>query len=251
MCEFAAKRLPARSSWLFEWVVRFASWTAPLSVLIDQDLPAALTFAVFLGIGDGYVRLLASRTARSLVAESEGLRIASGFQTSHVPWADVLAVQTWWRPGSVEHVAVHYRSAGGAGVATCWEQHDHAELVNFIRACGARVNGDSERQVITVMGLSDRAVWGPLVRRALQDVAVAACFALFLRPALLLGAITASVSALIACVRYPLRTRRFVWKDGAWHRETKRGAKRLSSIPRSLRMWVDALGQPRPRLRPQ
>lgn len=242
MCEFAAKRFPARSSWLCELVVRCAGWSVPLSVLIEQDLSAAVTLAVFMGIGDGYVRLLASRTARSLVAENDGLRIASGVQTLRVPWPDVLAVQTWWRPGGVEHVAVHYRSAAGGGVASCWEQHEHAELVDFINACGARVNGEAERQVITAMGLSERAVWGPIVRRALQDLAVAAGFALVLPPALLLGAITASVSALIACVRYPLRTRRFVWKDGAWHRETKRGVKRLSTMPRSLRMWAHALG---------
>ena len=169
------------------------------------------------------------------------MRIAAGFQTLQVPWPDVLAVQTWWRPGGVDHVAVHYRSAAAAA-SRVREQHDHAELLEFIKACGARCEQEAERQVITVMGLSDRAVWGPFVRRALQDVAVAACFALLLRPALLLGAITACVSALIACARYPLWTRGFILKDGAWHRETKHGTKRLSNIPRSLRMWVDALG---------
>jgi hypothetical protein len=245
MCEFAAKRLVARSSWLFEWVVRCASWVVPLGVLIDRDLWAALSAALFLGIADGYVRLMTSRTARSLVAESEGLLISSAFQTSRIPWPQVLAVQTWSRPGGVEHVAVHYRSAAGGGVATCWEQHEHAELVDFIKACGARVNSESERQVITVLGLHERAVWAPLARRALLDVGVAACFALVLGPALLLGVITAGVSAVIACSRYPLWTTRFFLKDGLWCRETKRGVKRLSTVPRRLRMWVDALGDSR------
>jgi hypothetical protein len=242
MCEFAAKRLPARASWLFEFVVRAASWIVPLGVLIDQDLSAGVTAALFLGIADGQVRLMISRTARSLVAESEGVQISRAFEALRIPWPDVLAVQTFSRPGGVDHVAVHYRSAAGGGVATCWEQHDRAELVAFIKACAFRVNRESQRRVITVLGWHERAVWWPLVRRAMQDVAVAACFALFFGPALLLGVITASVSGLIACSRYPLRTSRFILKDGAWRRDSNREGKRLSRIPRSLRLWVDALG---------
>jgi hypothetical protein len=59
---------------------------------------------------------------------------------------------------------------------------------------------------------------------------------------LLLGAVTASISALLACSRYSLKTTRFVLKDGTWWRETTRGPRRLSTIPPSLRMWIGALG---------
>jgi hypothetical protein len=241
MYEFAAKRLPARSSWLVGSVVRCASWIVPLSQLIERDLTTAKTFALFMGMADGWVRLLAAQTARSLVAEREGLLISSAFQTSRIPWPNVLAVQTTSFPGGVEYVTVHYRTAAGGCVATCWEQHDHAELVAFIRACASQVNRGSQRQGITLFGLHERGVWWPIVRRAMQDVGVAAGFALLLRPALLLGVITAGVSALIACSRYPPWTRRFILKDGSWFRETKRRAQQRSTIPRSLRMWADAL----------
>lgn len=52
----------------------------------------------------------------------------------HLAWPrDVLAIQTWQRINRVGYVAVHYRSAGGPVVATCWEQNGHEEMVAFVR----------------------------------------------------------------------------------------------------------------------
>lgn len=243
MHRFAARRLPARSTWLGGWLVRCASWLVPLCVLIDHDLAAAKTSALFMGIGDGLIRLMSSRTARALVAEPEGLLISSGFDTSRIPWADVLAAQTWSLPVWVDYVAVHYRTAEGGHVAICTEQFDHAELVAFVRACASHVNREAPRQEITLFGLQDRAVWWPILRRALQDVAVAAFFALWLPPALLLGAIAVSTSASIAVFRYSFCTRSYVLKDAAWYLDTKRGPKLRSRVPRSLWMWVEALAR--------
>jgi hypothetical protein len=247
MCEFAVTRVSSLASPLLPFLFRCASLVVPFQTLIQGDLRSALVFAFFLGIADGSARNRVARTARALEATSRGLVISSAFGTSSVRWADVLAVETWRRINGISRVAVHYRSARGGAVATCWEQFSQPELVRFVTACGARANPQSDRTTITLVGLSERGVWIPILHRFGQDLAVAACFALFSKLALLLGAIAGGLSALIACGGYALRNRNFVLEDGVWWRETKRGLIRLSVIPPSLRMWVDALNGYQPR----
>lgn len=247
MYEFAARGLVSSISPLLLFMVRGASSIVPLYVLVHQNLRSAITLALFLGCADGSARLRFSRTARSLVAKSSGLVIASALGSSRIAWANVLGVETWQRVNDVNHVAIHYRGERGGAVATCWEQFTRSELVRFVTACAARVNAKSERTTITLVALSERGVWLPILQRIAQDVAVAACIALVLKPALLLGALTTSVSAVVACSSYFPTTRTFVLKDGVWWLETKRGPRRLKLIPPSLRMWVDALNGYRPR----
>ena len=64
----------------------------------------------------------------------------------------------------------------------------------------------------------------------------------------LLGATAAGVSALIASAGYAPGNRDLVSEGGVWWRETKAGRRRLSVIPPSLRMWVDALNGYRPKV---
>lgn len=247
MCEFAVRRPSSLASPVLILLFRCATWIVPLQSLIQQDFRSALFFAFFLGCADGGARIRVARTARCLEATKRGLVISSTFGTSRVAWSEVLAIQTWRRINDVNIVAVHYRGARGGTIATCWEQFCRPELQRFVTACGARANKKSDRMTITLVGLKERGVWLPIAQRWAQDLAVAAFLALFLRPALLLGLVSASVSALIACFAHSPTNRDFVLTDGVWWRVTKRGPRRLTVIPPQLRMWVDALSGYRPR----
>lgn len=243
MCEFAAKYPTSLVSPLLLWLFRGVSWSLPLQPLAQGELRDAVVFALVLGCFEGSTRLRIHRTARSLEATARGLVITSAFATWRVPWAQVLAIETRRRGGGVDHVAVHYRSAGGGAVSTCWERFSRSELLAFVSACGARANKKKDRKKITLVGLSERGAWLPIVRRLALDLAIAVCLSWFERRALLLGAIAGGMSALLACAEYAPKNRDFILKDGLWWRETKNGLSRLHVIPPSLRLWVDALSR--------
>lgn len=246
MCEFSSKRIASRSSSLACSLVRVATWVVPLLALIQQDLTAGLSIALLLGFADGSARARFSRSVRSMVATREGLVISAGLSVSRVPWANVLGVQTWRAPGDVDHVAVHYRGPRGGAIARCWEQFAHDDLLAFIAACAAHVSHPRPRSTITLLGPRERSVWSPIVQRIAEDLSIAACLALLLRPVLLLGITATLTSALIACLNGPLHPLRYVLKEGRWWRETKRGPRPITVIPAPLRLWVDSLSRNSP-----
>jgi len=247
VCEFAARRPISLMSPLLLLLFRGVSWSLPLQTLAQGDLRSAIIFALVLGFAEGSARVRIARTALKLAATARGLVITSGFATSRVRWADVLAVETWRRINGVDRVAVHYRGAHGGAVATCWDHFSRSELLTFVTACGARVSKKNDREKITLVGLSERGAWLPIVQRLALDLAIAACLSWFVKRALLLGAISGGMSALLACSVYAPKNRDFILKDGLWWRDTRRGLSRLSVIPPSLRMWVDALSGYEPR----
>jgi hypothetical protein len=101
----------------------------------------------------------------------------------------------------VDYVLVHYQSPSGVAAASRWEQNGRDELLAFVRAAAARMNGGSR----------------------------------------LLGVLSASLSAGLAGSRYSFQGTRLIWKDGLWWRSTGSEARALRLVPRSLRLWVDAL----------
>jgi hypothetical protein len=246
MTEFAAKSGSSLTIWIPLLLARGATWILPALTLIQQGEQDARFFVVPLGLVDGFIRLRASRSARSLDATRDGLVIAAGLGSTSVAWVDVLGIQTSRNVGDVHNVAVHYRTARGGNIATCWEQFEGAELKSFVMACGAYVNQHSVRAKITLFGVEARPVWSSLANRFAQDVAIATCFALVLGPALLpLGIVAALASACVACLRYP-PGKSYILTERVWWRETSRGPRRLKVIPPSLRLWVDALSRSSP-----
>jgi hypothetical protein len=245
MSEFAARHPAAQFSPFYALVLRAGSWLFPLTTLHHDVSGAAVCGALLMGIVYGRSRLMTSRTARSLVATRDRLTISRALGAERVDWSSVLAIESWQRMNRVKYVAVHYRSAGRTQVATCWDQDADEDLQEFLHQCAAAVSSNAPRDAITVAGLLDRGVWLPVVRRFVIDVAVTASagFAFGLaRRALAFGLITASVAALLEVSRCPLTTMQLVSSEGLWWRSTQRGLRRLRLIPRSLRLWVRALG---------
>jgi len=243
MCKFAASGV----AWFggpFCLLVRFAMWALPAAV-VEHDLATALVAAAFLGIADGWFRLWASRTSRSLVAEPHGLGISSGLCFRVVPWADLCAIQTWQGLKRTDYVAVHYRNAGGIEVATCWDQNGHDDLLALICACAANVRSDARQLSITLAGLREPGVYRPLFRRFIQDVAIATLLGHIVGvvgPGFVLGLLAASVSAFVAAIRHPFRTTTLVQKGGLWCPQAIE-ARPLRTIPRALRLWVRCLDE--------
>ena len=219
MCTFAARRI-AWSSGPVCLLVRFARWVLPAACLMERHHASALGAALFLGLVDGGFRLLLSRTSRSFRAELAGLIITSGFSTRVVPWPTLLAIQTWQTYKREDYVAVHYRSAQGVEVATCWEQDCYDELLAFVRASAARVRSSSGELRITTAGWRERGVWLPLVRHFAQDLAIAALigFAIgFFHQTLLLGLLAAALSAGVAAGRTRLSSSTLVLRGPLVH----------------------------------
>jgi hypothetical protein len=244
MCEFRAKRLLSRVSGLAALPVRLASWVLPSGLVLDGDVGMGLVAAIFLGATDGRVRLWMARTAAGFIARQHQLVISPGVQTVKIPWADVLAIETFEGVNRVDYVVVHYQSPSGLAAASCWEQNGRDDVLAFVRAAAARVNAESRRATITLAALRDQGVWRPLLERFIVDVAVASIVGLilgFVGTAALLGVLSASLSAGLAASRYSLQTTRLIWKDGLWWRAKGSETRALRVVPPSLRLWVDAL----------
>lgn len=245
MCEFRAKRLVSRVSGLAALPVRLASWVLPSALVLDGDFGMGLVAAIFLGATDGRVRLWMARTAGGFIARQHQLVISPGIRTMKIPWADVLAVETFEGVNRVDYVLVHFQSSpSGVAAASCWEQNGRDELLEFVRAAAVRVNASSRRTTITLAALRDRSVWLPLLRRFLVDVAIASVLGLilgFLGKAALLGVVSASLSAGLAGSRYSFQATRLTWKEGLWWCSTGSKTRVLRVVPPSLRLWVDAL----------
>ena len=158
MFEFAARTAGARTSFLAVWLVRGVTYCMPALFWEQQEPSFAYAFALFLGLIDGLFRWRVARTARSFVAETDALVISSGIATARVAWSDVLAIEVWHRVNRVDSAAVHYRTASGYEVATCWEQGHREELVLFVRRCAAFAKVARPRRTIVRVNLSDRAV---------------------------------------------------------------------------------------------
>jgi len=243
--EFAARHPVAQIAPVYALLLRVGAWCFPLTTLAHGPSTAALVGALFLGVAQGRSRLMASRTARSLLAGDDSLTIRAGSRAERVGWSSVLAVETWQRMNRVQYVAVHYRRDGRRRVATCWDQGGQADLLDFVRACAAGVSRGAPRGAIVVAGLRDPQVGLALLGRFLVDVAATASVGLadglFTR-ALGLGLISAGVAALFEASRSPLTPLQLVSDQGVWWRSTARGRLRLDTIPCSLRDWVRALG---------
>jgi len=243
MHKFEAKRFASRTSGLACLLVRSTSCLLPTVLLLQHDIATAVVVAMSLGVADGWSRLWVSRTADSFTAELDGLVISSGLASRCVAWADVLAIQTWQRINRVDYVAIHYRSADGPAVATCWEQNGHEEMVAFVRECAGAVT--SQRETVALGAIRDRAIWSALLTRFVLDVVVALTWGFVLGivgPALLLGTVAASVSTVFASTRYSLRPTTLRLKDGLWWLRGTNGSDRaLRTVPRSLRLWVNSL----------
>lgn len=243
MHKFEAKRFASRTSGVACLLVRSTSCLLPTVLLSQHDFATGMVAALSLGLADGWSRLWISRTAGSFAAEVEGLVVSSGLASRRIAWADVMAIQTWQRINRVDYVVVHYRSASGMAVATCWEQNGHDELVAFVRACTGAVTPG--RETIALAGLQDRAIWAPLFKRLALDVAVASILGFVLGvvgPAFTLGLTAASVSTLLASSRYAPRAPSLVLRDGRWWQSGTDGTVHaLQTLPRSLRFWLNAL----------
>jgi hypothetical protein len=244
MSEFSARRATARSSEVVASVVRMVTLGVPLAVLLEGDHVGAWLVALACGAADGWCRLWVTRSARSLVAESEGLLITSGSETRRVPWSDVTALQTWQRLNRVDYIAVHYRNHRGLTVATCWDQNAHEELVRFVHACARHVTAGTFRNGIELAGLRSPGVWRGVASRFVTDVAATVALGLacsLFREALAVGLIAASMSALLLSRRYGLRPAAFTRRTSQWYAQRSETLVRLTTLPASLTLWVQRL----------
>lgn len=246
MATYPARFLAGTAFALRDALVRVVAWTVPLVYLLDGDASLALFAAQAFGAADGFMRWVAFRNARSIMATSEGVTIFSGLSAKRIAWGDVLAVETRRRAICFDFVALHYRDGGVFRVAGCFDQFARAHLVAFFKACGLGMRTAPQQLTMTVAGLEERGVWMPLLRRFVVDVAVpssvAVAFGLF-GQALPLALQSASLSSLLAALAFSLCTVRYVSHDGVWYRETRRGQRRLRTIPPPLWLWSNLLAE--------
>jgi len=244
MCKFAASGM-AWFSGLFCLLVRFAMWGLPAAAVIGHDHVTALVTAAFLGLTDGWFRLWISRTSRSLLAEAQGLAIASGFGVRVVAWTDLLAIQTWRGLKRTDYVAVHYRNGGRIEVASCWDQNGHDELLALVCACAAHVRSNARHLSITLAGLREPGVYLPLLRRFTQDAVIATvvgCIIGVMGSVFALGLLSASLSTLVVAIRHPLRATTLVQRGGLWCSQGVEPSP-LRPLPSALRLWVRCLDE--------
>jgi len=246
MHTFSARTAGARSSFLATWLVRVVTYSLPTLVWQDQGPGYALELALLLGALDGWFRLRVARTARSLAAEPDALVISSGLDSARIAWSNVLAIEVWHRLNRVDYAAVHYRTASGNSVATCWEQGHREELLLFVGECAALAQGAVPRRAITRAYLGDRAVYLGLLQHLCLDVAMALLVGVVLgvvRQAILVGAVSGVLSALLAATPY-VHPAELVRTDGMWWQRRRSG--QLSPVrilPNSLRAWARSLNE--------
>jgi hypothetical protein len=228
------------------WLVRAVTYGVPTLVWTKQGQAYALTLALFLGAVDGWFRLRVGRTARSLVADADALTISSGLDSTRIPWSNVLAVEVWHRLNRLDYVAVHYETATGNSVATCWEQGDREALLRFVQQCATQAQAAEPRKAIVRARLGDRAVYVSLLRRLSLDLALALLVGMLCgiaSHALWLGAAAALSSGLLAATPY-LHGAELVHRDGVWWQRRGNGKLApLRGIPQSLRLWAGHLSE--------
>jgi hypothetical protein len=243
---FSARTAGARSSVAATSLVRAATYCVPTLARAGQGQEFALVLALCLGALDGWFRLRVARTARSLVAEADALVISSGLDSARIAWSNVLAIEVWHRLNRVDYVAVHYRETAGNSVATCWEQGSRGGLLLFVRQCAALVQATGPRRTITLAHLGDQALYVPLLRRLLLDLALALLVGTLCGIAIhtiWLGAAAAFLSTSMASAPY-LRRKELVRSDGVWRQRAMNGElSPLRVIPRSLRLWTGSLSE--------
>jgi hypothetical protein len=215
-------------------------------VATEQGQGYALVVALFLGALDGWFRLRLARTARSLVADTDALVIASGIDSARVAWSNVLGIEVWHRLNRVDYVAVHYRTTTGRGVATCWDQDRRDELLQFVRECAVFARAAGPNRAIARAHLGHHAIYLALLRHLLFDVVLALLVGMLCGiagHALWLGAAAGFLSASIAATPY-LNVSELVRIDGAWWRRRRNGElQRLRVVPRSLQLWAGYLSE--------
>ncbi|HET7538997.1 MAG TPA: hypothetical protein VFK05_03970 [Polyangiaceae bacterium] len=242
MCKFSASS-SALATKPAEALIRLVMCALPAVTLMQQGVAMSAVAALFLGFIDGYARRWGAYTSRSFVADSEGLKIAFGFHAEVIPWGSVLGIQTWHHFNRIDYVAVHHLRAGRIDVATCVSRYAEDELRAFVHACADHVRAGASRPRMTVAGLSERCVYLPLLRRLVEDVALAVLVGTVIGAvgwSFLFGLLAASQSAVVAAARYTVRTTRFVQKNGLWLVDGLE-SRPLRAIPRALRLWVRCL----------
>jgi hypothetical protein len=227
-----------------ELLVRVLMCTLPIVAFLNDGVTIAVATAAFTTAFDGYLRLWGCSTSRAFIADNDGLEIISGFDVRVVPWANVLAIQTWHHFNRIDYIAVNYERAGCIEVATCASRYAEGELGSFVRACAAHVSSPVLRRSIVVAGLFDPAVHWPLLNRLAQDVVAATLFGVLLGAAgasFALGLLVASLSAWIAALRHSIRRLELLQRDGLWRFAGRDG--KVPAMPRSLMLWVRSLSQ--------
>lgn len=246
MRAFSVTTTAATSSMLVTWLVRVVAYGLPTLVSTEQGQGHALVAALFLGALDGWFRLRLARSARSLVADADALVIRSGLDSARIAWSNVLAIEVWHRLSRVDYLAVHYRTATGRAVATCWGQDRRDELLLFVRECAVLARAAGPNRTMVRAHLGHHAVYLALLRHLLLDVALALLVGLLCGiagRALWLGAAAGFLSASIAATPY-LHRSELVRIDGAWWRTRRNGElARLRVVPRSLRLWAAYLSE--------
>lgn len=225
-------------------LVRALTYALPPFLAAEQGYGHALALALFLGVLDGWFRLHVARTARSLVAETDALVIASGLDSVRTAWSNVLAIEVWHRLNRMDYVAVHYRGTAGNTVATCWAQGQREDLLLFVQECAKLAQAAGPRNTIARANLGDHAVDLALLRRLSLDLALALLVGMLCgitSHAIWLGAAAGLPSTLMAAAPY-LHRAELVRSEGVWWQHHKNGElTRLRVIPRSLRLWTRAL----------
>jgi hypothetical protein len=241
MHRFAA-RGSALASKPGELLIRLVMLALPVVTFSREGVAVSVILAVFLGIIDGYVRLWACFTARSFVADTEGLEINCGFATHVVSWVNVSAIQTWHHFNRMDYVAIHYFRAGRVEVATCLARYAEDELRAFARAAAHHVSCSQSRLSLTIAGLRERSIYAPLLKRLAQDVALTTLLGVVIGPlsvAFAVGLLSASSSTLLAAARHSLHTTTVVREGALWCPE----GRPLRIIPAALRLWIRCLAE--------
>ena len=241
MCEFQTSDWALLEGWA-ALTVRLFMCAMPV-LTAAHDLATATLFALFAALADGWSRLWGPCTSRSLVAGPDGLRLGYWLRRDQcVPWAAILAVQTFHHFNGIDYVAVHYRHAGRAAIATCRDLHSEEALAAFVRACAGYADSAARRR-ITLAGVCERSVCVPLFRRFVADVTLAALIGFAFGVAsrgLLLGLPAALLTGSIAASRHAFRTITLVQEGGLWCSPGPE-PRPLRTIPRPLRRWVRGL----------
>lgn len=136
--------------------IRAAACLLPVSLLGTQGLGAAVLAASSLGAADGCARSWLARSASSLHAQAEGLRVGTLLESRVIPWSAIRAVQFWPCINRISYLLVHFTTERGVNVASCWDPCDAMERDAFIRECARRVGG-SGTAVVTELAALEHA----------------------------------------------------------------------------------------------
>ena len=227
-------------------LTRLVMCVVPSFFFSPDQFAIAASFALLLGLSDGFARRWGGCTASALVAEPEGLAISARRRRRVVPWANVSAILNWHHFNRLDFVAVHYRRADGRlEIATCLDECEAEELRAFVAICADHAQRASPRQTITLAGWLEPGVYLPLCRRLTRDVALATAVGLLrgsVAASFTLGLLAASQSLWISAIRQPRRTTVLVQEQGLWC-SGRVDARPLRLIPRALRLWVRGLAE--------